>query len=607
MGRTLDDYLAEAGDEKPEAKAKAPQRKMRRLDDYLAEGEYPAVTAAPEDTGGAMSAPFNVKDAIAETLNQPAAKPDLPGNTPRLAAPDDPARRQIALDSSIASGENADTEAKAAERHLNAAMAGSQDAVPFFPRIRAGVAAVGAGLQGQPMGPAYDAEFANARKQIDEAKAASPVYAAMGAAPVMLATPGGLAKTAGGRIAGGAAVGGLYGASAVDRPGVTAGELAEGAAIGAPVGALGALTGEAVSKYGVRGASPREDRAFMREMTITDGGEGSSAMLAKNKEGLARDYKKIIELRRDPEIRNAAQAPGDVGAQIMASKIKPLADAQGPRYATIDMALAQPGSAGPMTGKRLLAELDAAKKKGISAEAADMIDHVKDKLQNHVIPNTWGKTVDDVIPAQQFREWLSSVQSTAANTPGAINWTKPHAVANEVAKESKRIFNEYLDSAKLPGVAENIRRDNVPISVMSTMKAAMEAKAKKEQLQSMGLGQVMAQQNRSLGRVAAGAAAAHGNLPAAAAILAEPIAEKGVVKGLRYMNGLVDRMNLAAEQGATKAQMVRYAIENGMPQGMANVAADRLSKKVLKPEAKPAQKPGKHDFMVPMTMGEEQE
>lgn len=567
----------------------------------------PVAKAAPEDTKGAVPALFNVKDAINETFNRPIAKPDLPGDTPRLASPDDPARRQIAIDASVASAENAETPEHAATRHFNAAMAGSQDMVPFFPRIRATVAAGAAGLQGQPMGPAYDAEFAHAQKQIADAKAASPVYAAMGAAPVALATPGGLAKTVGGRIAGGAAVGGLYGASAVDRPGVTTGELATGAAIGAPLGAAGAGLAEAVGKYAVRGASPREDKAFMREMTITEGGEGSPAMLAKNKEGLARDYKRIIDYRRDPEIRAAARAPGEEGAKVLAEKIRPFVEAQRPRYDAIDAAIAgRSGGKDVMTGQRLLDALDAAKKNKISAEAAAKIDAIKAELVNHHLPNVWQKGLNDGIPAQDLREWLTSVQSTAANTPGALNWTNNYASTTEAAREVKRIFNEYLDSAKLPAVADAIRRDNVPISVLSTMKAAMEAKAKKEQLQAMGLGQVMRKQNDRLTRAAAVGAAAHGNLPVAAGLLAEPLAEKGAAKGLRWMNSLLDRMNLAAEQGATKAQLARYAIENGAPDGLANVAADRLAKKAAGASPQPATtKPqGKHDFMIPMLFGD---
>ena len=591
-----------------EGEASAPRSPIRSLADIMAEGEAPVAAeheeppaAAPEqDNKGNVPAMFNVKDAIAETMAQPLTKPPLQGETPRLAAPDDPSRHQIAIDASVAAAENAETQEHAATRKLNAFMAGSQDAVPFFPRIRAAVAAGAAGLQGKPMGTAFDQELANARKQIDEAKAGDPVYAAMGAAPVMLATPGGLAKTVGGRVAGGAAVGGLYGASAVDRPGVTADELAAGAGVGALAGAAGAGLGEGLSA-GVRGASSREDKAFMREMTITEGGEGSSAMLAKNNEGLARDYKKIVELRRDPEIRAAARAPGEEGAKVMADKIRPLAEAQGPRYDEIDAALGQKPVGSVMTAEKLLGLLEKAKSNG-SAEAATKIGNIQATLNEHWLPRVWNKSTTEGIPAQDLREWLSSVQGTAANTPGALNWTNNHASTTEAARAAKGIFNDYLDSAGLPKVAEAIRKDNVPISVMSTMKSAMEAKAKKEQLQSMGLGQVMASQNRGLGRVAAGAAAAHGNLPAAAAILAEPYAEKGAVKGLRWMNGLMDRMNLAADQGATKAQILRYGIEHGLPSGVANAAAEKFAGKVV---GEPKSQTGKpHDFMLPMLMGE---
>ena len=601
--KTYAEMIAE--EEAKAAGGKAGPSEFKSYADMIAEEEAKAKPTAAPDTSGNVPALFNVKDAIAENLANPVpAKRALPGDTPRLAAPDDPARPQIAMDSAIASAENAETPEHAAERHYNAALAGSQDMVPFFPRIRATVAGGIAGLQGKPMGPAYDAEFAHAQKQIAEAKAGSPVYAAMGAAPVALAMPGGVAaKTMGGRVLGGAAMGGLYGADAVDRPGVTKSELAQGFAAGAGVGAVGTLLAEGI-RAGARSANAREDKAFMREITHTEGGEGTLGILAKNKEGLVRDYKKVIELRRDPEIRAAVKMSGGEGVPIIDAKIKPFAEAQGPRYDAIDAAVVtSPGKMKAMTGQKLLDQLEDAKG-DLSAEAAAKIGNIQTTLREHWLGRVWKKGEYDIIPSQDLRNWLSSVQTSAANTPGALNWTNNFQSTTDASRAAKRIFNDYLDGARLPDVVEAIRRDNVPISVLNTVKSAIEAKAKKEQLQIMGLGQVTEKQTRGLTRAGAAAAAVHGNLPAAAALLAEPYAEKGAIHGLRWINGLMDRMNMAADAGATKVQLFRWAIENGMPKGLANVAADKFAKKMVEPPAPEKKAPGKYDFMVPMVMGE---
>jgi hypothetical protein len=232
-----------------------------------------------------------------------------------------------------------------------------------------------------------------------------------------------------------------------------------------------------------------------------------------------------------------------------------------------------------------------------------MISNIQADLREHWLGEVWQKSDSAVIPAQDFRDWLSAVQKTAANTPGALNWTNAYTAKVEASKAAKQIFNDYLDGAGLPDVAEAIRRDNVPISTLSTVRDAIKAKGKKEALQSVGLGQVAQDQARGMERTAAIGAAATGHPELAAGILIKPYAEQATKGSLRWMNGVLDSMNLAAEQGATKAELARFAIERGLPQGLANTAAERFAKtqaeKTRKTQDPTVKTTGKFGFLVP--------
>src|SRR5512147_1137685 len=109
---------------------------------------------------------FDVGASVAEVANSPVvAKPDLPGNTPRLVSPTAPERAQIARDEAIASTLNAETPEHAATRRLEGAAAHSQDAIPFFPHVRGAVAAGLAAARGINPGMAYSEEVKLAAKQ----------------------------------------------------------------------------------------------------------------------------------------------------------------------------------------------------------------------------------------------------------------------------------------------------------------------------------------------------------------------------------------------------------------------------------------------------------
>ena len=561
---------------------------------------------------------------IKQNVNQPGPikPPLLAGDTPRLTAPDSPEHAQAVQDALVAGAEHAETPEQQATRRFEGFEAGTQQMVPFFPRVRGYLAGKGA-----EYGAAFNAlagkepentDFArmqasylerkNAQRQIEGAANKAPVEALMGNVAMGAVAPAaGPLRAAGAtsraaRVLDSTLLGGSIGASAADRPGVTNNELAAGFGVGAGFGTAGGLVGEG-TRLGVRGASSREDKAFMRELIRTDGGEGVTGILAKNKEGILRDYKNIVALRRDPEIREAAKMTEGKGVPIINEKIRPYAEAQGPRYDAIDEAVAHPFNQGAMNGQQLLDRLEAAKGK-VSAEAADKIGNMQERLKTHWLGRVWGKDPDAVIPSDDLREWLTDAQTAAANTPGSLNWTNNFKSTTEATRAAKKIFNDYLDGANLPEVAEAIRRDNVPISTLSTVRGAMEAKAKKEALQSVGLDQVVEKQNRGMERTAALATAFSGHPVVAAGILGKPYAEKAGVWGLRHVNSVLDSMNLAAEQGATRPQLVRFAIERGVPQGLANAAAEKYAGQVAA-KVRASEKPtgdsmGAHAPLLPL-------
>lgn len=536
---------------------------------------------------GQAKLPFDVDATIQERFNNPSAqrRTPLPGDQPKAYAEGDPQARNIAMDASLASAARAETPDEKATRNLNGWMAGSQK-VPFFPQVRGAVAAGLAGIQGQPMGPAYNAEVANARQQIGEAASRAPAAALVGEAASAFALPGGVAaKTAGGRIVGNTAVGALYGAAAADRPGATADDYLAGAAFGVPFGLGGSLAGELGLSKVFRGAEKRQDQAFMRELTRANGGEGQMAMLAKNKEGILKDYENIVATRRDPEIRKAVGMKNGEGIPVMDKRLAPLRDAQDARYAKIDEAVAHPFVQNQMTPRRLMEELD--KQQGIIAKTVEpgiapfanaRLDYLKQQIEEFWIPKVWGGDANAVIPSREFRRWLTGVQGQAANTPGSLNWTRPYASLEVASRASKNIFNNYLDSANLPKLADEIRQDNAKITSLLHIRSAMEAKAKKEALEQVGLGQVMADQGRKMELGAAAAATMAGHPEAGAAILARPYVEGAVRRTAGWTDReIVEPMQRAAEAGSSPAQLARFAVERGLPQGTADMLASRVA------------------------------
>ncbi len=296
---------------------------------------------------GQAKVPYDIQAELKAILNrrpEDLKRPPMPGDQPRAYAEGAPEAREIAMDASRASAENAETPEHKATRRYEGALAHTQDAVPFFPHIRGAVAGAGALLKGDEFTPAYEAETVHAAKQIEEAKRKAP-ETAFAAAPVMMAMPGGVAaKTAGGRIAGATALGSAYGADSADKQalttegrGATASEMLGPALIGAGGGLAGGLVGEAMRPI-IRGAPGREDKAFFREVTRTEGGEGAQAMLAKNKEALVKDYENVIAQRKDPVLRAAVKLPEGKGLPVVQKKIQPYAEENAQLYSQIDEA-----------------------------------------------------------------------------------------------------------------------------------------------------------------------------------------------------------------------------------------------------------------------------
>jgi hypothetical protein len=547
----------------------------------------PSPRPAHMDIGQAKM-PYDLRAEMREILNRPTEevkKPQLPGDQPRVYAEGSPLARGIALDASKASAANAETPEHAATRRYNAALAGSQNAVPFFPHVRGAVAGAGALLKGEDFTPAYKAETVHAAKQLEEASAGDPVAAAMGAAPIMVAAPGGVtAKTGLGRVGGAAGLGAAYGADAADKQALTTqqrsatmGEMLGPALVGAGIGTAGGLAGEAIRPI-VRGAPAREDKAFIREVTRTEGGEGASAMLAKNKEGIAKDFEDVVRQRKDPVVRAAVKLPEGQGIPIIQSKISPYAEENAEMYKAMEKGLVSGKKhAGQMTQDRLVSLLDEAKDK-VSPEAADRIEAIKQDLTKHWVPRAWNG--EQVIPLKRMREWLTSVQDSAARVPGSLNATSSFKSLNDATAQATKIFNDHLDAAGIPALAEKIRANNEEISALSRIRDAMVVKAKKEKLQAMGLGSVLEDQQRQMERTAALWSAMEGKPVAAAAILAKPYAEKGAARTYRWLNReVLEPMELAAQKGATKAELARFAIERGIPQGFANSYAAKMANK----------------------------
>lgn len=572
---------------------------MKTFDELLAEEEAAEKSAKEKSSGdyleptrGRVSGEELTK-MIAEVANTPPKRREMPGDTPRVAAPNAPGRREIALDAARSAAEHAETAEEKATRQFNATVAGAKDAVPFYARLSGAAAAVPNALSelalkatpsyNRPtdvLGAAkegYETEFARVREQIAKDKAGSPVHAAMGSAPLLAASGVvGAGRGLAGRLTGSTLVGGVYGASAVDRPGVSLGEMAAGTGVGAGLGLGAGLAGEALRPI-VRGSPGREDKAFVREIARTEGGEGGSGLLARNTTGIARDYENVIAQRHRPAIREAAKLSEGKGVPAVEREIKPFADDNTDLYKRLEKAAVTgpyKGRAEQMTAKRLFDLLEESKG-NVSAGAADRLSGVQKDLLTHAVPNQWKG--EEVMPVQRFRKWLSEVQDSANRVPGSLNATQAWGEVQEVQREATRIFNSYLDSIGDPAAVAAVRANNEQISSLSRIKDAMIAKAGKEKLQKMGLGKVLEEHQKSLERSAALWSAMEGKPIAAAMLVAKPYVASGAAKGARWLNQYVlEPLQIAAEQGSTRAQLVRFAVERGLPQASAMYVVDGL-------------------------------
>ena len=357
---------------------------------------------------------------------------------------------------------------------------------------------------------------------------------------------------------------------------------------GAALGAAGGLAAEGtlgwLFRKGTRGAPEREDKAFMREMTRTDAGEGASAMLARNKEELVRERDHLMEWRKDPEVREAARMTKGKGIPVINAKINTYAQENANLYGVLDHAAVtgDPKTrAGLMTSERLASALEAAKN-NVGKEAALRLDGIKNDLLDHIVPRMWGG--EQVIPTSRLREWLSSVGESAARVPGSLNGTNASKTAKEAEAQAYRIVNEYLDSIGGPDVVKQIRANNEKMSGLLTIRNAMVAKSKKEVLESMGLSQVAEQQTRKLELGAALAAMASGHPAAAVAMAGRPYAQGAVKRGAEAANRyILDPLERTARAGAPgfagaqqAAQLGRASIE-GIPQVMGRTIASPAS------------------------------
>jgi hypothetical protein len=659
---------------------------MGRFADFEAQefAEPEAVEAAPalppkNIEGGNIPAMFNVNDSIAETMTSPPQKQPLPGDVARLSAPNDPERRAIALDASRADASKTETAGERSSRKMAGAQAGLASAVPFFPRIKGEVAGRMASLAEsiRPITPGTveNSEFAGmqtsylARKDLqrrmDAAAKNAPIDAAVASVIAGAATPMAgplkvLGKVSGpARVVDSAAIGSVYGASSVDREGVTDDELTAGATAGAGFGVAGGLAGELLRRP-LRNASSREDKAFIREIARTEGGEGSNALLTKNKVGIAKAYEDVIAQRHDPVIRKAVNMPEGKGSPILRERIapqnaenaklydeldglareyppepKPAKEFSGelglrgtvgrwtpdgenvemvraskeikftkePRKGTvakwgpdgepIEVELppkpraTKPEQYGPeppkrvglMNASRLEYELEKAKANvGFDAGTAKILDDMKADLREHIVPNVLGGKSE--MTTSQFRAWLTNAQKKAENSPGGLNWTATYEQKQGAKMEASRIFNEYLDSIGAPKIVEKIRANNEKISPVLRIVDALEVKDGVEKLQRMGLGKLLEEQSRGLDRTGAIALALGGRPDIAMAIAAKPYVEKGVQRGLRWLNrDVLEPMNLLADQGVAEAKIARFGVERGLPQGIANEASKTFAQK----------------------------
>jgi hypothetical protein len=453
-----------------------------------------------------------------------------------------------------------------------------------------------AGATATPL-PASPHPYMEGRKEYlaeeDKARKLAPISHFLGeavaAAPATIVAPESLV----GRLAVSGGLGAVSGALNTREDNV--GKMLKNAGVGAAFGTVAEGTVGTLARKAIRGSAKREIDQTVRDVMESEAGRATATTGKK----LAKDVEDIRDmLKQNPDAREAVRGPAKDALPVIKAKADAAYDGQLDRYKVIDNTV-KPITVTQLLGKIVAAEKDVPEnrlplvKKGLKA--------LRDSLREDFAPKwsgqaAWNGQKQD-ITTDQLRKWVSSVQGTAEAAMGGINGTNAAKVPADIAKIANKILEDRLDAAAAKGgkyvaktVAE-IRESDRQVSAWLGVKRALEDRNIKELAQNAGLstrlGHAGSQNANSVGL----ALAAEGHPVAGATVAAKGVISRGAnVAGRAINNRILVPLQEAAERGATLAELTRFALESGIPQGVVRALFEqKQERKSLKiPKDSPA-------------------
>lgn len=187
-----------------------------------------------------------------------------------------------------------------------------------------------------------------------------------------------------------------------------------------------------------------------------------------------------------------------------------------------------------------------------------------------------------IVSTRDLRAYTTQTQKLASNTIGTINESLASELKHDLSATVTKIMNDHLDraAAASPQAAElvaRMRRLNTEYSALAVMNDAFRGTAWKEITKRKSASALLGEGAHKLGLTGAFVAVAAGHPLAGAAAVAAPLGAKLLDKAAVAGNRWLATVARAAQAGATKAQLIKLAIEKGAPLATAQFVAAKLA------------------------------
>lgn len=211
----------------------------------------------------------------------------------------------------------------------------------------------------------------------------------------------------------------------------------------------------------------------------------------------------------------------------------------------------------------------------------EMLRDVKDSWS----PRVKGRPVydpDQIVSTRDLRAYTTQTQKLASNTIGTINESLASELKHDLSATVTKIMNDHLDraAAASPRAAEivaRMRQLNTEYSALANMQDAFRGSAWKEIVKRKSASALLGEGAHRLGLTGAAVALATGHPLGAAAAVAAPLGAKLLDKAAIAGNRWLATVARAAASGATKAQLIKLAVEKGAPLATAQFVAAKLA------------------------------